>query len=154
MKKLFITLAAAGLFCTPLLIWNSAHGAVAPAAGSGSAPEKVAGVPKAAATPAPAKDELKTLPMNSRADTIDLKGRFFINKRKDGVEVKNVLTSTTEIKQGGSPALFEDIKVGDYVSGSRRKVSDTEYTVVKITKFGPRASKKDSAAKPVATKAN
>ena len=153
MKKQFITLVAAALFSTSLVPWNPAHGA---AAEDGSAPEKVAGLPKAAATPAATtgKDELKTLPMNSRADVIDVKGRFFITKRKDGVEVKNVLTETTDIKQGPAPALFEDIKTGDYVSGSRRKVSDTEYTVVKITKFGPRVSKKDSAKKADATKAN
>ncbi len=103
-----------------------------------AAPEKVAGVAKSA--PAPA--EIKTIPMHSRADVIDLAGRTFTTKRKDGVEVRNVIPDGAEIKQGTAAAKLEDIKVGDYVSGSRRKLSDTEYTVVKITKFGPKETKK------------
>jgi hypothetical protein len=108
--------------------------------------------PAKPATPAPSKvvGEAKTIPMYSRADVIDTKARTFTTKRKDGVEVKLVLTPTTEIKQGESPAKLEDIKVGDYVSGSRKKVSETEYTVVKITKFGPKADKKETPAKPAA----
>ena len=98
-----------------------------------------AGAPKAAS-------EAKTIPMHSRADVIDLTARTFTNKRKDGVAVKHTLTPATEIKQEGAAARLEDIKVGDYVSGSRKKVSDTEYTVIKITKFGPKAEKKESAA--------
>ncbi len=142
MKKLLTALAAAATITAPLVLGLSVQGASAPAAG---APEKVAGLTKS--TPAATTtDEVKTIPMNSRADVIDTKERFFITKRRDGVEVKNVLTDTTEIKQGSAAAKLEDINVGDYVSGSRRKMSPTEYTVIKITKFGPRVSKKDSAA--------
>ena len=144
MKKLLIVLAVTVALGAPLV-----HYAMAKEAASlvEAAPEKVAGVPKPAATPSvPATDESRVIPMNSRADSIDTKDRYFITKRKDGVEVKNVLTADTEIKQGPADAKLEDIKVGDYVSGSRRKVSTTEYTVIKITKFGPRVSKKDSAA--------
>ncbi len=150
MKKLLIALAAAATVSAPLVCGLSVYGAPAPAAG---APEKVAGIAKS--TPAAAATEaVKIIPMNSRADVIDTKDRFFITKRKDGVEVKNALTDTTEIKQGTAAAKFEDIKVGDYVSGSRKKMSDTEYTVIKITKFGPRVSKKDSAAAAAEKKAN
>lgn len=139
MKKLLIALAAAAAISAPLVGGLALQGASTPAAG---APEKVAGLTKS--TPAATTtDEVKTIPMNSRADVIDTKARFFITKRKDGVEVKNVLTDTTEIKQGSAAAKLEDINVGDYVCGSRRKVSPTEYTVIKITKFGPRVSKKD-----------
>lgn len=144
MKKLLIALATAAAVSVPLVWGLTVYGAPAPAAG---APEKVAGLTKSTpAAAATATDVVKTIPMNSRADVIDVQGRFFITKRKDGVEVKNVLTDTTEIKQGSATAKLEDIKVGDYVSGSRRKVSETEYTVIKITKFGPKVSKKDSAA--------
>ena len=100
----------------------------------------------AAATPQP-PGTAKTIPMNSRADKIDLAARTFTMKRKDGVEVKHVITATTQIKQGEAPAKLEDIKPGDYVSGSRKKVSETEYTVVKITKFGPKAAKLPADAK-------
>ena len=47
-------------------------------------------------------------------------------------EVKFVVTDKTEIKNGYAVAKFEDIKVGDFVSGSRLKKSETEYELVKI----------------------
>ncbi len=101
--------------------------------------------------------EPKSIPMYSRADSIDAKGKTFTNKKKDGTEVKHVITDKTEIKNGEAAAKLADIKVGDYVSGSRLKKSDTEYEVVKITKFGPPAPKKPKAegdAKPTEKKAN
>ncbi len=92
--------------------------------------------------------EAKTIPMYARADVIDAKGKSFTTTRKDGVSIKHVLTDATEIKNGEAAAKLADIKVGEYVSGSRKKVSETEYTVVKITKFGPPAAKKAAAPKP------
>jgi hypothetical protein len=109
---------------------------------------------KPKATPAPAAEKPKTaekaekkadrpLPMHTRVDSIDAKAKTFTQKRlKDGVEVKHVVTATTEIKNGDAAAKFEDIKVGDYVNGLRLKKSDTEYEVVKITKIGPPEPKK------------
>jgi hypothetical protein len=106
---------------------------------------------KASATPEPKKTaqaaaapaKARPLPMNSRADSIDNTNKTFTMKRKDGVEVKHVLAATAEIKNGDAPASFSDIKKGDWVSGSRFKKSETEYEVVKITKFGPREKKDD-----------
>jgi len=117
----------------------------APASGTVSAadPKKAPDAPSAApaAPAAPAKP--RPLPMNSRADSIDHTNKTFTMKRKDGVEVKHVLSATAEIKNGDSPATFADIKKGDWVAGSRFKHSETEYEVVKITKFGPRVKKED-----------
>lgn len=102
--------------------------------------------PAAPAKPAAAKPAApKSLPMYSHADTIDVAAKTFTTKRKDGVEVKHVLTDKTEIKNGEAAATLADIKVGDYVSGSRIKKSETEYEVVKISKFGPKAEKKAAA---------
>src|SRR5205085_7273322 len=92
------------------------------------------------------------LPMNSRADEIDAAGKTFTTKRKDGVAVKHVITDKTEIKQGDTAATFGDIKVGDTIAGSRLKKSETEYEVVKITKFGPAKKKETAEAKPAAAK--
>ena len=110
----------------------------------------------AAPTPAPGAKpaaeampgEARTIPMYCRADAIDLAARTFTLKRRDGVEVKHVITPTTEIKQGPTAAGLQDIKAGDYVSGSRRKVSETQYIVIKITKFGPKTEKAESTPKP------
>jgi hypothetical protein len=102
----------------------------------------------------PAEDKAaRALPMNSRADEIDAAGKTFTTKRKDGVAVKHVVTDKTEIKQGDAVATFGDIKVGDTVAGSRLKKSETEYEVVKITKFGPAKKKEAAEAKPSETKA-
>lgn len=102
----------------------------------------------------PAADEKapRALPMNSRADEIDAKAKTFTMKRKDGVAVKHMVTEKTEIKQGEAAATFDDIKAGDMVAGSRHKKSDTEYEVVKITKFGPPKKKEAAETKPGDTK--
>lgn len=113
-----------------------------------------------AATDAPEKlvGEGKPIPMHVRADVVDTKAKTFMMKKKDGVEVKHVLTAATTIMNGETSAKLEDVKIGEFVSGLRRKKSDTEYEVVKITKFGPAPEKKakaEDAAKPAeAKKAN
>ena len=107
--------------------------------------------PKAAATPAPkpAEKPAKTMPMYSEVTAIDVAAKTFTHKNKDGKEVKFVLTDKTEIKNGDAAATLADVKVGDYVNGLRIKKSETEYEVVKISKFGPKAEKKVTAPAPV-----
>jgi hypothetical protein len=84
---------------------------------------------------------VKPIGMYSKVDSIDAAAQTFTHRNKDGKEVKFVVTGKTQIKNGDKPAAFGDIKVGDTVSGSRIKKSDTEYEVVKITKFGVVAPK-------------
>jgi hypothetical protein len=97
-----------------------------------------------AAKPAEAKPA-KAIPLYTEVSAIDAATKSFTHKNKDGKEVKFNVTDKTEIKNGDAAAKFEDIKVGDYVSGSRIKKSDSEYDVVKITKFGPKTEKKAAA---------
>ena len=113
---------------------------------------KPAAAPAAPAAPAAdaKKDDAKAAkpqPMNARADEIDAAGKSFTQKTKEGKLVKHIVTATTEIKNGDAAAKFEDIKAGDTVAGLRTKknADGTEYEVVKITKFGPKAEKKDDA---------
>ncbi len=105
------------------------------------APATAAADSNKAATPAaPAKT--RPIPMYSRVDSIDLTNKTFTTKRKkDGVEIKHVLPATAEVRNNKGPAKFGEIKVGDWVAGSRIKKSETEYEIVRITKFGPRAAK-------------
>ena len=84
----------------------------------------------------------RPMPMHARVDSIDTRAKTFTQKRKDGVEVKHVVAATTAFENG---AKFEDIKVGDYVNGLRLKKSESEYEVVKVTKIGPPAPKKEKA---------
>ncbi len=116
------------------------------------AAKKAAEKPAVPADTSPAKlvGEGKAIPMHVRADAIDTTARTFTMKRKDGTEVKHVLTDATTISNGEAPAKLEDIKVGEFVSGLRKKRSETEYEVVKITKFGaaPEKKPKSDAAKP------
>jgi len=83
----------------------------------------------------------RPMPMNSRADEVNAASKSWTQVNKDGKRVKHVVTAETPIMQGDAAAKFEDIKAGDTVAGLRKKVSDTEYTVVKITKFGPKPAK-------------
>ena len=80
----------------------------------------------------------RPMPMHSRVDEIDAAGKTFTQVTRDGKRVKHVVTKDTDIKQGTSSAKFDEIKVGDMVSGSRLKKNEegTEYEIVKITKFG------------------
>jgi hypothetical protein len=90
----------------------------------------------------PAAEAGKPIPMYARVDNIDASHKSFVTKRKDGFEIKHVLAASAEVKNNGADAKFEDIKIGDYVSGTRIKKGENEYEVVKITKFGPAAPKK------------
>jgi hypothetical protein len=118
--------------------------------------DKPAAVPaEKPAEPAPAPEkvvgESKAIPLYTEVSSIETAGKSFTHKNKDGKEVKFVVTDTTEIKNAGAAAKLEDIKVGDSVSGLRKKVSETEYTVLKITKFGPKAPP-SAEAKPAEAK--
>ena len=106
-----------------------------------------AGTPAPSATPAEAAPSGKAIPMYSEVSSIDTAGKSWIHKNKSGKEVKFVVTDKTDIKNNGAAAKFDDIKVGDWVSGSRVKKSDTEYEVVKITKFGAKTEKAEKPAK-------
>jgi hypothetical protein len=159
MKKLLsiITLGAAALALPVSGIAAEkkakAKPAEAPAAAPATAPED--GAKKPADTGA-AKSDTKAMGMYVKVDAIDAKAKTFthLNKAKGAEaakEVKFVVTDKTDIKNGTAPAKFEDIKVGDTVSGSRIKKSETEYEVVKITKFGvaaPKEKKPDDEKKP------
>ena len=157
MKKLLsiVTLGAVALALptSGFAAEKKAKPEAAPAATEG-AKKPADAKPAAEAKPA---GEAKPLGMYVKVDAIDAKTKTFTHKNKDGKEVKFVVTDKTEIKNGEAAAKLADIKVGDTVSGSRLKKSDTEYEVVKITKFGiappretpkkPEGEKKPDAAK-------
>ena len=95
----------------------------------------------------------RPIPMYVRADEIDASGKTFTQVNKDGSKAKHVVTASTTIMNGEKAATLGDIKVGEYVSGLRKKSADGSYEVVKITKFGPKAAKpaaKEGEAKPKA----
>jgi hypothetical protein len=142
MKKLIFTLTLA---CALALGGQSAF-----AQAKKKAAEAAAEKPKAAAEaakPDAAKTD-KPIPMYVRADEIDVAGKSITQVAKDGKKSKNVVTATTEIMNGDKAAKLEDIKVGDYVSGNRKKTGDGVYEIVKITKFGAKAEKPAGEKKP------
>ena len=143
MKRLF-TLATLGAVALALPAVSFAAPKKEAAGAAATEVKKAADKPAAAA--ADAVKAPRALPMHSRADSIDAAAKTFTMTRKDGVAIKHVVTATTEIKNGEAAAKFEDIKVGDFVNGLRNKKSDTEYEVVKITKFGPAPAKKAADA--------
>ena len=131
-----ISAVALGLPTASIAAPKKEAAAAAPAAPAADAKKAAPDAPKPA----------KPLPMYSRADTIDAAAKTFTHKNADGKEVKFTVTATTEIKNGEAEAKFEDIKVGDFVSGLRLKKSDTEWEIVKITKFAPAPAKPAAVA--------
>lgn len=96
------------------------------------------------AAKAPVADEAaKPMLMHTKVDTIDATDKSFTHTTEKGTKLIHILTATSVVMQGDKAAQFSDIKVGDYVSGTHLKKSDTEYEIVKITKFGPKAEKAD-----------
>lgn len=100
----------------------------------------------AAATPAPVekKNEMKpveappakktgALPYKGVVDTVDVAGKKFTTKNKDGKVNTFTVTAATVVTKEDAPAKFEDIKVGDYVRGSRIKKGEGEWEAVKVT---------------------
>lgn len=141
MKKLLFTLTLSLAFlASPAAFAQAkkkepAKPAAAPAAPAATEEKKPAAKPDDKAG--------KPLPMNATATEIDAAGKSFTQVTKDGKRVKHTVSDATTIMQGEAAAKFEDIKVGDQVSGLRNKknADGTEYEVVKITKFGAKAAK-------------
>jgi hypothetical protein len=163
MKKLLsiVTLGAVALalptsgFAAEKKVKAPDAAAPAPTEGAKKPAEAKAAPEAKPAAEAKAGGEAKAMGMYVKVDAIDAAGKTFTHKNKDGKEVKFVVTDKTEIKNGDAAAKLADIKVGDTVSGSRMKKSETEYEVVKITKFGvaaPKEKKPEGEKKPDAPK--
>jgi hypothetical protein len=145
MKKLLFTLTLVGA----LAFGGQSAFAQAKKKKDPNAPaDAPAAVPAVPATPTEKpKTDAKPAPFHTIVDSIDAKGQSFTHKNKDGKEVKFVVTSKTELLNEGKSATFADIKVGDEVTGTRLKKSDTEYDVVKTGYIG---APKKKAEKPAA----
>lgn len=87
--------------------------------------------------------------MHNKVDAIDAAAKTFSYTTKAGKKVVNKVTGNTTIMQGDKPAQFSDVKVGDTISGSHKKISATEYEIIKITKFGIPVAKEKKVAKEV-----
>lgn len=147
MKKLIFTLTLVAAFTLgdqSAFAQAKKKPADAPAAAAEKAKAAVE-TPKAAAEEAKPKKD--TIPMYVRADELDAKAKTITQVNKDGKKAVNTVTATTEIKNGDASAKFDDIKKGDWVGGLRKKTGENAYDVVKITKFGPKAEKKEGEAK-------
>ncbi|MCX6982100.1 MAG: hypothetical protein NTV08_15310 [Verrucomicrobia bacterium] len=146
MKKLLFTLTLAGALA---LGGQSAFAQAKKKSAEkqpAEAPAAAAEKPKAA--PAAEKPKAnKPIPMYVHADEIDAAAKTITQVAKDGKKSTNSVTATTIIENDKKTAKFEDIKVGDMVSGNRTKTGDGTYDIVKITKFGAKAEKPAGGAK-------
>lgn len=140
MKKLLFTLTLAGALA---LGGQSAFAQAKKKSAEkqpADAPAAAAEKPKAAPAAEKPKDS-KPIPMYIHAAEIDAAAKTITQVAKDGKKSTNSVTATTVIENDKKPAKFEDIKVGDMVSGNRTKTGDNTYDIVKITKFGAKAEK-------------
>ena len=149
MKKLLFTLTLAGALAlggqSAFAQAKKKSAEKQPADAPAAAAEKPKAAPaaeKPKAAPAAEKPKAsKPIPMYIHADEIDAAAKTITQVAKDGKKSTNSVTATTVIENDKKPAKFEDIKVGDMVSGNRTKTGDSTYDIVKITKFGAKAEK-------------
>ncbi len=93
------------------------------------------------AEPAPEKPKAFTL----TADEITKSG--FVSVGKDGARVTHTITKDTLVLQAGKPAKFADIKPGATVTGLRTRTTDTDYVIIRVTRFIPKPPPKASEAR-------
>ena len=113
--------------------------------------------PAAPATEAKAATKPKLLPYQGEVDAVDASNKTFVLKNKDGKAHTFTVSEQTQLMHGdASPAHFDEIKVGEWVRGSRIKTGEAKWDAVKVTigkKDSPEKSKTDaSAAKPAEKK--
>jgi hypothetical protein len=106
----------------------------------------------AAAAPATGEAKAKpakAFPFESVVDEIDPLGKSFVHNNVDGKKVKFILAADAPVKKGEAEGKFEDIKVGDSVSGMRVKLNPegTEYQMTKISNYGVKEKKEEPKKK-------
>lgn len=115
-------------------------------------PTGSAQAPAASPAPSPAKKRQMSITTTFRGniETVDAGAKSFTVKGKKATRTFKVTATTTLLKRAGGNASFDDLKAGDYVTGSGKKTGETQVDVVSM-KVGPKgsgpASKKKSAKK-------
>ena len=95
----------------------------------------------APAAQAPATKKPHPLPYRGKVAAVDANAMTFtIGTRTFDI------ASTTKITKDGKPAVFSDITVGEYVTGSYKKGGDGKLTASSVKIGAPK--KKDAAAAP------
>ena len=121
--------------------------AVAPAttASPEKATEPVKSTEKKAAAP-------RTLPYQGKVAALDPAAKTFVVKNREGKEHIFFVTEKTVITKDEAPATFEEIKLDEFVRGTRLKIADGKWDAVKVM-IGPKegATKTaQTATKPAA----
>jgi hypothetical protein len=75
----------------------------------------------------------KPKPFTAPATEVTATG--FVSVDKDGKRLTHTVTKDTQVLQGARRAEFSDIKTGDTITGLRKAISDTEFELVRITRF-------------------
>lgn len=131
-----------GFMKRALLTWFVVASALAAAAPPKPAPPKGEYAPPKkeqdlSKPPEPAPEKPKAF--TTIADEISETG--FVSIGKDGARITHTLSKDTVVLQAGKPAKFADIKAGATVTGLRTRTSDTEYAIVRVTRFVPKPVK-------------
>ena len=100
--------------------------------------------PLFAETPPPPIDGVKKavagrlLPFQGTVAAVDLRAKTFTFKTKDGHEhIHRLADYGTVEKSTGHPATIQDVKVGDIVRGTRTKLDENHWEVIKLI-IGPK----------------
>lgn len=100
--------------------------------------------PAASPAASPAKKP-RNPPYRGNIDTADASAKTFTIKGKKNTRTFTVTPTTKLLKRAGGDAAFEDLKTGEYVTGSAKKTGENAYEALSV-KVGPKPEPAASAA--------
>lgn len=100
--------------------------------------------PETAAAAAPAKKP-RNPPYRGNIDTADASAKTFTIKGKKNTRTFTITPNTKLLKRAGGEAAFEDLKTGEYVTGTAKKTGENAYEALSV-KVGPKLESAASAA--------
>ena len=139
-KLISMFAAMAGLaFATPTFAAEKKEKSAKPAAEKPAAPAET--------KPAAAEEKARAIPFQGKVASVDAAAKIFTTKNKDGKENTFSLTDKTQIvKADGSAGKIGDIKADEVVRGTRTKLGENKWEVVKVT-LGAKPAKEGAPAK-------
>lgn len=92
--------------------------------------------PAASPAASPAKKP-RNPPYRGNVDTADASAKTFTIKGKKNTRTFTVTPTTKLLKRAGGEAAFEDLKTGEYVTGTAKKTGENAYEALSV-KVGPK----------------
>ncbi len=114
----------------PILLAATLALSAAPLSAQSPPPPPIEGAKKAVA--------LRRLPFQGTVAAVDVRAKTFTIKTKDGKAHLHLLADYATVEKAtGHPATIQDVQVGDLVRGTRTKLEENRWEVIKLI-IGPK----------------